>query len=522
MTISEAKALGRQVINRALGLPLLVIISAAVVVIAALLVLAFGMSGPPYQALFEGLTPAQGGAIITELQKLGIPYRLEHAGTIIEVPASEIGLAKLQLAATGQPDTTAGGSLKALESAPMTASQPAVDAMRQQALEESLEQAIQGISGASTVRVMVALPRETPFLETQPRPKASVLMAGVPQPDAALGLAVAKLVSGAVTGLSPNDVVVATSGGRILYPVSHTQDANRALAIQAQIEAAEEAKIRSLLMPIFGAADFRVAVAADVQFAQKTIRSVVYGPHSYAVASNTEKTKQVGRPHLPMGIPGALSNQPPGPTTAPLNPPTPSPAAATGGAAGNGGTAGNTPAQPPQPVSTSSHGRTQYDVDATQTESRPAGWQVTGLSVSVVVNKPAMAGTSAAAVRHLIAATTTLPVKTINVMAAQFVTAAAAPVLPAKGTLLPTLLRAGLLVIAAIALLFGLLLPSIRWLSSVRVVVPSRVVPELVAFERQEAAAAEQRSLDQAVERVRLAAKNEPAAVARILQKWLE
>lgn len=519
MTISDAKVLGRRAIDRVLGLPLLVIISAAVVLIAALLVLAFGMSGPPYQALFEGLTPAQGGAIITQLQKLGIPYRLERSGTIIEVPASDIGMAKLQLAATGEPGTATGGSLKALESAPMTASQPAIDAMRQQALEQSLEQAIQGISGASTVRVLVALPRETPFLETQPRPKASVLLAGVPQPDNALGLAIAKLVAGAVTGLAPTDVVVATNGGRILYPVSNNQDANRALAIQAQIEAAEEAKIRSLLTPIFGAADFRVAVSADVQFAQKTIRSVVYGPRSYPVASDTEESKQTGRPHLPMGIPGALSNQPPGPTTAPLNPP-PTSSATAGSTSGSGNSAAR-PSQPPQPISTSHKGRTQYDVDVTQTEAHPAGWQVAGLSVSVVVNKAAMSGAPAAEIRHLIAATTTLPVRTINVIAAQFVASAAASALPAKGLLLPTLLRAGLLVIAAIALLFGLLLPSMRWFSNVRLA-PPRVVPDLVAFERQESAAAEQRALDQALEQIRLAAKNEPATVARILQKWLE
>jgi flagellar M-ring protein FliF len=523
MTINEARALGQRVVDRVLALPLLVILAAAAGLIAAALLVAIGMSGPPYQALFEGLAPAQGGAIITQLQKLGIPYRLERAGTIISVPAPDVGLARLQLAATGVPDTSSGGSWKALENAPMTASQPAVDAMRLQALQDSLEQTIQNVSGATEVHVMVALPRDTPFLATQPKVKASVVMTGVAQPDEGLGLAVAELVSGAVPGLDQQDVVVATGGGQILYPVSSNLSANRDIAIQSRVEASEEAKIRSLLTPLFGAAEFRVAVSADVKFADQTIQSVVYGPKTYAVSSNTESSKQVGHPNVPFGIPGALSNQPPGPTTAPVN----NPAPAANGAAAAGTTAGATnaaanPPEPPQPVSTSERGQTQYDIDETRSETHPAGWDVTGITVSVLVDKPAMAATTPAAVQQLIAATTTMPVKTIEVMTAQFAPASV-PVPAARGSLYPTLLRAALYVAAAVALLFGFLIPSMRWMARIKVSPPSRATPDVLSLQQEDPAVIEaRRSLDQAVIQVRSAAKNQPAVVARTLQKWLE
>jgi flagellar M-ring protein FliF len=522
MTIDDARALGRRALDRARHLPLLAMLAVVVGLIAIALLVIIGTSGPPYQALFEGFAPSQGGAIIAQLQKLGIPYRLERGGTIIEVPAGDVGLARLQLAATGEPDTSGGRSWKALEDAPMTASQPAIDALRLQALEGSLEQTIQGISGATAVHVMVALPQDTPFLATQPKPKASVVMAGVVQPDEALGIAVAKIVSGAVPGLAQADVVVATGGGQILYPVSRDLSANRALAVQSQIEAAEEAKIRSLLTPLFGAAEFRVAVSADVQFAQKTIQSVTYGPHSYPVSADTDETKQVGRPNLPIGIPGALSNQPPGPTTAPLNSPAASPAPDVNGAPtgpGAGAAAPAAPTTPPQPVSTTNKRQTQYDIDKTQTVSHPAGWEIAGITVSVVVNRQVMSATTLTDIRQLIAATTTFPVKTIDVLSRQFVTSAVPVRLP-ESPLLPTLLRATLFVVAAIALLFGFVMPSMRWLSGVRIT--ARPAPDLLAYEDEDSVPAEQRNLDQIVEKIRQAAKSEPATVARMLQRWLE
>jgi flagellar biosynthesis/type III secretory pathway M-ring protein FliF/YscJ len=145
---------------------------------------------------------------------------------------------------------------------------------------------------------------------------------------------------------------------------------------------------------------------------------------------------------------------------------------------------------------------------------------VAGLTVSVVINKDAMAATTTDQVHQLIAAATALPVKGINVTAAPFV-ASSAPLVPSHESMLPTLLRAILFVAAALALLFGFLIPSRRWMS--RLTISTRPLPEMLPIEQDDpAAAAAQRSLQQAVERIRNTAKSEPAAVARTLQKWLE
>ena len=61
------------------------------------------MAGPPYAVLDGGLTPADGGLVIAQLQKLGIPYQLQAAGNIILVPAPELAQARLQLGASQVP-----------------------------------------------------------------------------------------------------------------------------------------------------------------------------------------------------------------------------------------------------------------------------------------------------------------------------------------------------------------------------------------------------------------------------------
>ena len=533
MTVNDAKAIGLRWLGLVRNLPLPVFFAAAAILAACLLLALVGLSGPPFQVLYEGLSPQRGGEVIAELQKLGIPYRLDRAGTVIAVPVADLGRARLELASNGAPADDTSSAWKSLESVPMTASEASVQALQLEAAESSLEQSIKQVSGAGNVQVMIAVPRNTPFLETQPRPKASVVMIGAPEADEALGEAVARLVAGAVPGLAMRDVVVATAGGNILYPVSSTYDASRQLAIQQSVEAAQEAKIRALLTPIVGAGNFRTAVSADIEFGTATIESVAYGPHSYPLSTDIEGSHHVGSQYLPIGIPGALSNQPPGPTAAPLNPPAAAAAAANGTA--NATPAPQVPPTPsaaeaasaraaqPLPVSTSNHEQTRYAVDQTTTEAHPASWRVKAISVSVVLNRAALGAATPAEIKTLIAASTTMKLAAIAVIPARFV-ATGAPPEGFAGSGFAYVLRAALVLMAAIALLAGLLLPLRRWLAgltgpSLRLVREPPTPPEEEAHTQHMRARA---LLGHTVDRVRLTVQSEPLTVVRTLQKWLE
>ena len=166
----------RQLQTLAAKLPKIVWAAGAVILVSLAVVFWMEMSGPPYVVLDEGLTPADGGKVIAQLQKLGIPYELQGAGNLILVPEPQLAQARLQLGAAQVPGSDVSTAWDRLEDAPMTASDLAQSTMAVQALELSLQQSIENMSGIHTAQVFLALPPDTPFLADQPKPTASVVI----------------------------------------------------------------------------------------------------------------------------------------------------------------------------------------------------------------------------------------------------------------------------------------------------------------------------------------------------------
>jgi flagellar M-ring protein FliF len=184
------------------GLPLLFWAVAGVIGVSLAVVAVLEAQGPPYVVLDEGLSPEDGGKIIAQLQKLGIPYQLQAAGNVIEVPAPQLAQARLQLGASQTPGGDAGAAWAKVEDAPMTASDLAQSTLAQQALEVSLQGSIESLAGIRAAQVYLAIPPQTPFLADQPRPTASVVIQAADGDAQGDGAAIAALVAGAVPGLS--------------------------------------------------------------------------------------------------------------------------------------------------------------------------------------------------------------------------------------------------------------------------------------------------------------------------------
>ncbi|GHD98132.1 hypothetical protein U879_11730 [Defluviimonas sp. 20V17] len=503
MTIEDARAAGLRLISWLKALPLSVLLAAATVAVALGVLALVELSGEHYEVLFDGLSPTRGGEAIAALQKDGIPYRLSQDGNVISVPAADLGRARLQLGAAGTPATGGDATWKALEGTSITTSQTATNALHQQAIEKSLEESIASLSGAQRVQVLLALPKNTPFLADQAKPKASVVMTGAPEADQALGIAVAKIVAAAVPGLSEAHVVVATSRGAILYPVGAGGDIAQQLAIVKRIEAAQEAKIRALLVPILGPGNARVSVSADVDFETRKVQSVTYGPHTVPATSDVQSKEEIGPKSAAMGLPGALSNQPPGPTTAPLNaPPT----------ARNG-----TQKAATLPKSESKHAHKTFDVDTTSSVARPAAWQIRKISASVLVNRSALGKTSLADLKSMIGSTIAVPSGQVQVTSAAFVTSGAAKAGSAQAQLI-RILQGVLLLVAALGLVLGVAVPLIRWLKerTPPQPLPAARGPEVLFEEDLEAT-----NLRNIASQVAEVGLSRPEVMASVLQRWL-
>lgn len=476
-------------------LPKLFWAAAGVVGVSLGAVLWLEVAGPPYAVLNEGLSPADGGKVIAQLQKLGIPYQLQAAGDVILVPAPELAQARLELGQAEVPGSDVSTAWDKLEEAPMTASDLAQSAMAVQALELSLQQSIQSMSGIQMAQVFLALPPETPFLADQPKPSAAVVIAADEAVAQTAGEAIANLIAGAVPGLSAAQVTVETTTGVTVYPASGMASGAQ-FSIVTEVENNTAARIAALLIPLVGAGNFQTAVSADLDFTQEHIHQVSYGPARLISHQASALSDQWGTGGAAIGIPGALSNEPPAATTA-------TPASnATGTAASAQG----------QPQSTSSNLDQTFVTDQSDADITDPDWAVKSMSVSIVLNNAALGAVTAAQVKNAVTGALAYPAVTVSVLASAFQKPApgfsAAPIAAA----VPPLTHGLLEVMAAAALLFGLALPVGRRLATLNpqallppprrpmpVVLPPRDFSEL----REQAGA------------------NIPG-VARLLQSWAE
>ena len=490
-------------------------------VAAGVIGLSFGVAlyletgAPPYVALYEGLSPADGGTVIAQLQKLGIPYELEAAGDVILVPQSQLAAARLQLGAAQVPGTTATNGWDKVENAPITASDLAQTTMADQALEASLAQSINSLSGVSSAQVFLAMPQDTPFLADQPKPTASVIIAADDVDAMADGPAIASLVAGAVPGLQAQQVTVTTTRGTKVFPTGNQLTIGSQFAEISAIENLAVARVTTLLLPLVGVGHFRVGASADLDFTHEQVHSVNYGPNQLVSHQDRTQSVQTGNQASAIGIPGALSNEPPAATTA--APPAAQPAA-TGGAAGAPGTPSTSPAKAVPPERSSSSSNQTYVTDQSESDITKPDWTVRAIAISAVLDKAALRGMTIDQVKAAIAAAFSYPVVTVNVLAAPF----AQP--PGLGQTLiqqavGPLSHAILEVLAAIALLFGVALPMGRRISTMAI--PRRVIavpaprPVPIDVTAELPPPLEFTSLREQ------AAKNVPG-VARLLQSWVD
>ncbi len=361
-------------------------VAATVVVLAAL-----WLWGSSYAVLYAGLSGEEGGRAIAELQKLNIPYRITEGGRVIEVPASDVGRARLQLAARGvvkhDSDEWAILDNESLGVSPFVEQIHYV-----RGIEAALSRTVGEVDGVVSAKVTLALPKQTDFLADSPKPSGSVLVRLRPGTTltAAQVTGIVGLVASSVPGLSRDRVTVVDQSGAVLNPNGDgiAMQAPQQLELTHQINHRYETLITDLLAPVLGSGNFRVSSDADIDFSQSKESLVKYGDSH--VLSQDETVHVRGSGENAIGIPGALSNErPETPTTAAPPPPQQNPADQT---TPPGQTATGTPPAKPapaaQPTPTDTHKTTNYDIDKTVQFLEHPSWKLRGVNIAVLVNNP--------------------------------------------------------------------------------------------------------------------------------------
>lgn len=369
-------------------IPLIVTAAAAIAVVFALVLWA---RAPDYRVLYSNLSDEDGGAIITQLTQMNIPYQFAENGGALTVPANKVHELRLRLAEQGLPKGGAVG-FELLDKEKFGISQFSEQINYQRALEGELARTIETLGPVKSARVHLAMPKPTLFVREQKAPSASVTLNL--QPGRALDegqiQAIQHMVSSSVAGLPPGNVTVVDQSGRLLtHSDSEGRDLNDAqLKYTSDVEARYQQRIEAILSPIVGQGNVHAQVTAQINFDHSEQTDEKYqpnaNPNNTAIRSRqTSTSEQIGSPY-PGGVPGALSNQPAPANTAPVNNPQQSQQNNTNSQ--NTHTQNSSTAQSKGPSSSSRNDTVNYELDRTIRHTKLNIGDVQRLSVAVVVN----------------------------------------------------------------------------------------------------------------------------------------
>jgi flagellar M-ring protein FliF len=347
---------------------------------AIVVALSMWSSRPDYKVLYANLSDKDGGAIITQLSQMNVPYKHADGGAAILVPANRVHDVRLKLASAGLPKGSTVG-FELMDNARFGITQFQERLTFQRGLEGELTRSIEALAAVGNARVHLALPNQNGFFREQQKPSASVLVQLHPgrSLDRAQIAGIVHLVSSSVPDLSPKAVSIVDQNGSLLTESTDAKtqglDANQ-LQYVAQIEATLTRRITDILEPVVGRDNLRAQVTAEVDFSQSESTSEQFRPNQgnepAAVRSMQSLESSQADAGTPAGVPGAATNQPPVPAQAPINGPAQALQAANGAGAGN--------------TQMRREAVTNYEVDKTVRVTRNATGTVKRLSAAVVVN----------------------------------------------------------------------------------------------------------------------------------------
>lgn len=331
---------------------------------------------PEYRPLYGSMDNLNASQVVEVLQQSRIRYKVEPNSGALLVRSEDLADARLQLASAGvaQGDGNLGFEILDRERG-LGTSQFMETAQYRRGLEGEMARTISSLYNVKAARVHIAMPRSTVFVRDDRKPSASVLLelyAGRKLEPAQV-MAIVNLVATSVPELSKDQVTVVDQHGNLLSDQDQLNEltiAGRQFDHTRRLEDTYTRRVHSILQPVLGTGAYKAEVSADVDFSTLESTSENFNPES-SLRSEQLLTEQRASGQAPVGIPGALSNQPPGTTQVPeqvIDPETGEPIVLT----------------PPQ--DSREQATRNYELDRQISYSRQQQGRLTRLSVAVVVD----------------------------------------------------------------------------------------------------------------------------------------
>jgi flagellar M-ring protein FliF len=280
----------------------------------AAVILYISMQKPEMTTLFSSVSEAEKSKIIDSLKNMGIEIQVDPVTGELLVPGDVYHQARISLAAQGLPEFS-GGGFDSLENMPLGISRSVEGVRLRQAQEAELGKSITEISSIQSARVHLALPEKSVFVRDQTPPTASVFVSlkNGRKLDQTQVLAVTNLVSSSVPAMNPSNVSIIDQFGNLLSNAPDDPDqalADSQLEYRMRLENIYRNRIQSLVTPIVGSGNVNAQVNIEIDFTRKEISQEIVDPDTVATLSEQNSLNVTAKKDA-VGIPGAISNEPP-------------------------------------------------------------------------------------------------------------------------------------------------------------------------------------------------------------------
>lgn len=284
-----------------------VLIGATVVTVAVLALFVHLIGTPDYKPLVTGMDAADAEALGAKLAAKNIQYQISSDGKTVSVPADQLDSSRMDVASDGMPHSGRLG-FELFDKVNWGQTEFDEKVNYQRALEGELERSIQTLKDVDAVRVHLVLPTDSVFIDRERKAKASVVLklrSGRLPEETQVGIA--RLVSGAVDGLNPEDVtVIDADTNRPLGPSRRD-----GFAGAETLEQELSTQLTQTLEPVVGPDHVRARVNVEFDPSTSEESDETYDPKSQVAVSEQRSEEQVGGASSG-GVPGTSSNVPGG------------------------------------------------------------------------------------------------------------------------------------------------------------------------------------------------------------------
>src|ERR1700688_2698595 len=306
------------------GLKQVGLLAGVAAAVAAAIWLVLWSQGQSYTVLYGQLSERESGQVMDALTAAGIEFKLNPSGAV-SVPESKVQEARIRLASQGLPQSDSMGIEMIQKESALGTSSMMETARYQSVLETELARTIIKVQGVQGAGVHLALPKPSVFLRDARKAAASVMLQLYPGRRLEPGqvAAIVHLVASSVPELAASDVTLVDQAGTLLNsPDENAESAasTRQFEYTRKLEESYRQRIVELLEPMIGPGRVRATVTADMDFTVTEETHENYDPQKTAVRSEQTSNEMRKSGDGAEGIPGALSNQPPGTSGAPVIP----------------------------------------------------------------------------------------------------------------------------------------------------------------------------------------------------------